>query len=136
MTDKTIKIVKIINETTFILNVGANDGIKNGTKFQIIDSEPEPIIDPDTNQTIGYLNNSKGTIEANDVQEKMTIARTKLHKKVTRSPVYDAMSAFQNIETSYREELNVDETQITGGYNKSNNPVKIGDAVVMLTDPS
>lgn len=136
MTDKVIKIVKILNETTFILNVGTNDGIENGTKFQIIDSDPEPIIDPDTNQIIGYLNNSKGTIEANDVQEKMTIARTKLHKKVTRSPVYDAMSAFQNIETSYREELNVNETQISGGYNKSNNPVEIGDAVVILSDPS
>ena len=30
MTDKTIKIVKIINETTFVLNAGTNDGIEEG----------------------------------------------------------------------------------------------------------
>lgn len=136
MTDKTIKIVKIINETTFVLNAGKNDGIKGGMEFKIMDSESEPITDPDTNQIIGYLDSSKGIIEAEVVQEKMTIARTKLHKKVNRSPIYDAMSAFQSYETSYREELNVDETQITGGYNRSNNPVSIGDVVVILSDPS
>lgn len=136
MTDKTIKIVKIINETTFVLNAGKNDGIERGMEFKIMDSESEPITDPDTNQIIGYLDSSKGIIEAEVVQEKMTIARTKLHTKVNRSPIYDAMSAFQSYETSYREELNVDETQITGGYNKSNNPVSIGDVVVILSDPS
>lgn len=136
MSDKTIKIVKIIDETTFVLNAGKNDGINKGTKFKIIDSEPEQITDPDTKQIIGYLDNSKGIIEADVVQEKMTIARTRLHKKLNKSPIYDAMSAFQSYETSYREELNVDETQITGGYNKSNNPVSIGDKVIILSDPS
>lgn len=136
MTDKTIKIVKIINETTFVLNAGENYGIKKGVKFKIMDSEPELITDPDTNEIIGQLDNSKGIIEAEVVQEKMTIARTKLHTKIDRSPIYDTMSIFQPHETTYREELNVDETQITGGYNKSSNPIQIGDEVTILSDPS
>ena len=75
MADKKIKIIKIIDETTFILNVGRVDGVDENTKFRIIDSSPEPIIDPDTEETIGFLEASKGTIEADEVQEKMTVAR-------------------------------------------------------------
>jgi len=136
MADKKIKIIKIIDETTFILNVGRVDGVDENTKFRIIDSSPEPIIDPDTEETIGFLEASKGTIEADEVQEKMTVARTRLHTKMNKSPLLGAMNAFQPYETQYREELIVDETQITGGYDRSNNPIKIGDEVIILSDPS
>ncbi|MFT8616867.1 MAG: hypothetical protein ABF723_13725 [Lentilactobacillus hilgardii] len=136
MVDKKIKIIKIIDETTFILNVGQIDGIDENTKFRIIDSNPEPIIDPDTEETIGFLETSKGTIEADQVQEKMTVARTQLHTKLNKSSLLSAMSALQPYETQYREELIVDETQITGGYGRSNNPIKIGDEVTILSDPS
>lgn len=136
MTNKTIKIVKIISDTAFILNAGLNDNISKGTKFEIVDSDPEPILDLDTEETIGYLNLSKGIIIAEQVQEKMTIARTRLNKQTNRSTLLDAMSALQPYTTYTREELNVDETQITGGLNRSNNPIQVGDEVVILEDQS
>ena len=46
------------------------------------------------------------------------------------------MSALQPYTTYTREELNVDETQITGGLNRSNNPIQVGDEVVILEDQS
>lgn len=136
MTNKPIKIVKIISDTAFILNAGLKDDISKGTKFEIVDSEPEPILDLDTEEIIGYLNLSKGIIIAEQVQEKMTIARTQLNKKTNRSAIFDAMSVLQPYTTYTREELNVDETQITGGLNRSNNPIRVGDEVVILEDQS
>lgn len=136
MTNKPIKIVKIISDTAFILNAGLKDDISKGTKFEIVDSDPEPILDLDTEEIIGYLNLPKGIIIAEQVQEKMTIARTQLNKKTNRSALFDAMSVLQPYTTYTREELNVDETQITGGLNRSNNPIRVGDEVVILEDQS
>ncbi|TOZ04121.1 hypothetical protein [Leuconostoc pseudomesenteroides] len=136
MTNRNINIVKIINETTFILNAGKDDGIEKGTKFKIIDSESEPVFDPFSGKTIGYLDTSKGTILADEVQNKMTIARTELIASTQRAPIYETFAALQPSTTYHREELNVDQTQITGGLNRSNNPIKLGDEVVKLSDPS
>ena len=136
MTNKPIKIVKIISDTAFVLNAGLKNNISKGTKFEIVDSEPEAILDLDTEEIIGYLNLPKGIIIAEQVQEKMTIARTQLNKKTNRSALFDAMSVLQPYTTYTREELNVDETQITGGLNRSNNPIRVGDEVVILEDQS
>lgn len=136
MTNKPIKIVKIISDTAFVLNAGLKNNISKGTKFEIVDSEPEPILDLDTEEIIGYLNLPKGIIIAEQVQEKMTIARTQLNKQTNRSALFDAMSVLQPYTTYTREELNVDETQITGGLNRSNNPIRVGDEVVILEDQS
>ncbi|MBZ1511525.1 hypothetical protein J6K93_10485, partial [Leuconostoc mesenteroides] len=59
---KKIKIIKIRDETAFVINAGSDDNIKENDQFEIIDLDGEQVIDPDTNEVLGKLNTSKGKL--------------------------------------------------------------------------
>lgn len=132
---KKIKIIKIMDETAFVINAGSDDNIKENDQFEIIDLEGEQVIDPDTNEVLGKLNTSKGKIIAKTVYPKMTIAETrKIGGKSNYLNNIMKMTSpiLMDIEPSHPEELLVDESQISGGFQKSSNPIKIGDEVIKL----
>lgn len=140
--NRKIKIIKIIDETAFIINAGSDDGIEPNDQFNIIDSEGEQIFDPETNELLGMLNTSKGKIIADEVYPKMTITKTRRIAHRSTSPLTENLAIITNNykrilgENSYDpvhyEELNVDQDQITGGLNQSNHPIKVGDEVSKL----
>lgn len=119
--NSTIKIAKIINETSFVLNAGANLDINKGDVFKILGEPGQEVIDPDTHEVLGYMDTIKGTITITQVYEKMSIAQTKKETHL------DSLN-FGPLFT--REELFVDNSQITGGLNEySEEPIQIGDKV-------
>lgn len=131
---KKIKIIKIVDETAFIINAGSDDGIEKNNKFEILDTEGEKIEDPETGEILGNLNTSKGIIIAETVYEKMTIARTRMigGELTYVSDILKFTNPYIKEKPSHREELLVDESEITGGLQKSSNPIKIGDEVSKL----
>lgn len=58
-----------------IINKGAEDGIKSGQRFLIYEIGNE-IIDPDTNESLGFLEIVKGVGEVKHIQSKMTTLRS------------------------------------------------------------
>ncbi|MFL2089010.1 hypothetical protein ACEN4H_03785 [Leuconostoc mesenteroides] len=132
---KKIKITKIVDETKFIINVGSENGIKEDDRFEILDTSGEEIKDPDTGEILGRLNTSKGTIIAETVYHKMTIARTQLIGGTSATILSGFLGTSNPLiqETpGHPEELLVDESQISGGLDKSTNPIRIGDEVSKL----
>ncbi|MDY2519614.1 hypothetical protein [Weissella cibaria] len=138
MVQKEFHIVKIINDTEFIINAGYGDAVK-GDKFKIIGYADEEIIDPITNESLGSIETSKGTIFITRVFEKMSIASSGTR---TVNPV---MSSFlqQNptkfMTDLYKQErikLNVDLTQVSGASNRTDDPIQIGDIVVKIETES
>ncbi|MFV0606645.1 MAG: hypothetical protein ACK5NK_12465, partial [Niabella sp.] len=67
----TFKVAEIISDEQLIINAGTNQGIRKGYKF-LIYSLGEEIFDPDTNESLGQLETSKGVGEVIHVQEKMS----------------------------------------------------------------
>lgn len=65
-----IKVAKIIDEYTLVLNKGGRDGIKVGQRF-LIYSIGDEILDPDTKESLGILEIVKGTGRVIHLQEKM-----------------------------------------------------------------
>lgn len=125
--EKQIKIAKIISTTELVINAGLNQNINVGDKFQIIDKVgSEPVIDPDTGESLGTLDIIKGTVEVTSVYPNMSIVQS---EQTTKSPFTQiAINPYQ-----VREDLNVDKSQITGGTPQNKNvPIKIGDIVIPM----
>lgn len=132
---KKIKITKIVDETAFIINAGSENGIEEKDRFEILDTEGEEIKDPDSDEVIGTLNTSKGIIIANTVYPKMTIAKTRIiggQSINIASDILKMTHPYFKENTGHPEELLVDEYQISGGLQRSTNPIKIGDEVIKL----
>lgn len=66
-----IRVIKVIDENSIVINKGIFDGIKDNMEFLIYD-EGEEIFDPISGNSLGILENPKGTFKAIHVQEKMT----------------------------------------------------------------
>lgn len=139
LTKKEIKVAKIIDDTSIVINAGENQGIQENDKFQIIGKlGSEPVIDPDTKESLGTLDDIKATVIAQDIFPNMTVCRSKyIKEEINGAAIPNAGKAgfartikqLQNgiLSSGHYESLNVDEQQITGGFKKSNTPIQIGD---------
>lgn len=63
-----IKVAKIIDEYTLVVNKGSRDGIKSGQRLLIF-TFGEDIIDPDNNVNLGPLEIVRGTGKVTHLQE-------------------------------------------------------------------
>lgn len=138
--EQEMKIAKIISKQSVVINAGDNQGIKVGQKFQIIGKfGTEPVIDPDTGESLGMLDELKGIVTAKKVYPRMTIAESGRHRAggITDTKTLLPYGLTQETERLNRmlygsyvqDSLNVDEDQITGGFEGSDEPIKIGDIV-------
>lgn len=80
MTDSesiTGKVAAIIDATTLVLNVGAEQGVTEGHLFAIVAPHGE-VIDPDTGENLGLWESVKGRVVVTHVQPRMCTVRTPL----------------------------------------------------------
>lgn len=70
--NQPIRIVKVIDYYTVVINKGSNDGIKSGHRFLIYSIDDEPLIDPVTNKSLGNLEIVKGTVKVKHIQDSIT----------------------------------------------------------------
>ncbi|WP_162256557.1 FlgT C-terminal domain-containing protein [Companilactobacillus futsaii] len=138
---KEMRIAKIIDTASVVINAGEDNGIKKGDKFQIIGKKGVEVLDPETGESLGTLDDLKATVIASEIYPHMTIANSEMHEipGIGSSEMFNAES-FQNaLGTSQmdifkkryvHDRLNVDKSQITGSFKKSNKPIQIGDLVV------
>ncbi|MDV9115436.1 hypothetical protein [Lactiplantibacillus plantarum] len=139
---KNIKVAKIIDDTSLVINAGENQGVKKNDRFQIIGKfGTEPVIDPDTKESLGTLDDIKATVIAYEIFPNMTVCKSKyIEDDINISKVRNIQAnSIANIteminqvrdgsiKYGHHESLNVDETQVTGGFKKSDTPIKVGD---------
>lgn len=129
---KEKKVIKILDEYTIIINAGFKEGIKEGDTFQILDTKGNVVKDPDTGEVLGYLDLIKDTVKVTEVQEKMCFCsstETIGINKVLMSSILNIQDSMLPIE---KKRLNVDLDDITGGRERSNAPIKVGDRVRLI----
>lgn len=59
-----------------VINRGSLDGVREGNTFVVYYVEPEELIDPETQESLGKLEVVRGTGVATNVQEKMTTIKS------------------------------------------------------------
>lgn len=68
-------VARIISQEEVVLNIGKNDGVKEGMEFVIYENS-DRIIDPETGEDLGPLEIIKGRVKTFHVQEKISRAKT------------------------------------------------------------
>ena len=71
------RVIKIISDTEILVNAGANRGIKEGN-ILTIRGKDEEIIDPFSNESLGYLPVNKAQVRVYTVYENMCICKPTL----------------------------------------------------------
>lgn len=101
--NKQPKIINVSNDQCQVsLNVGSRDGVEKGDNFLIYSLSDHEIIDPDTNESLGFLEFVKGKGKVTHVQEKLcTISSTTYTKpsparKIIKQSTNAAFLAFGN----------------------------------------
>lgn len=134
---KQFKIVKIIDQSTFMINGGANDNIKENDEFKIIGDKKLSIKDPDTGEVIEEIPTYKTVIFAKTVYEKVTICNTEWipSSALDLTDIYSA--TFKNIihpsVPGHYEEANINEEQVSDLENYDDTPISLGDKVELVS---
>ena len=120
------KVIKIISDKRIVINAGKNE-VQTGDILRVIEKNSEEIVDPDTNEVLGTLDYIKATITVEYVYEHMSICKNYETKTV------NALDPFETLrQREVTSPLNVNLSQITGGYNIDNRLIEIGDLVELL----
>lgn len=122
---KEIRVIKILDSETIIINIGSEKGISENTTFEIL-GQPIKIVDPVTKENLGFLDNVKETVKPIRIFPKMCLCS---HITYTSSLI-NSLSAFSNMYTTteQRKILNVEQSQISSNL-KIDKTIKIGDKV-------
>ncbi len=81
--DKKPKVACIIDEHKLQLNIGHNNGVTNGQIYLIYSLSTEEIFDPDTHESLGFLEIVRGTGKVTHVQDKMCTIESNMYDKNT-----------------------------------------------------
>ena len=120
------KVIQIISDKRIVINAGKNE-VQTGDILRVIEKNSEEIVDPDTNEVLGTLDYIKATITVEYVYEHMSICKNYETKTV------NALDPFETLrQREVTSPLNVNLSQITGGYNIDNKLIEIGDLVELL----
>ena len=119
--EKTLKIVKIINEYKVIVNAGKNESILEDDIFEVYEPGHE-VFDPDTKESLGTLDFIKAKLRVVDVLPKMCICENRDQRLKTLDSVI-------NMTYNQKTPLNVDSKDISGGFEGINKKIRIGDFV-------
>jgi hypothetical protein len=122
------QVAGIIDETTLIINRGAEHGVKAAMRFAVF-AEVEEVTDPQTGEALGKWELIKGVVAAAHVQEKMTVCAPLPREAVERDDTHTL--SYEMVAVSMAgggaEKLNVDRAQMSG--KPTAGPIKVGDRV-------
>ena len=127
------RIIRIVDLSTVLVNLGRADGILPDTVFRIL-SESEEIIDPVTEEVLGNILVVKARLKSRQVYDRFTIASSRWTTKTSSLNLFPDLvqsfsSAYQEQTTSHGNDLNVDPTEIEEWAAYTERPVRVGDTV-------
>ena len=70
------KVARVLNDREVAINRGSTDGVELGMKFAILSDDSQEIIDPDTQESLGRIENRKVRVRVASVYERMAVAET------------------------------------------------------------
>lgn len=70
------QVAQILNEREVVINIGSNQGVRDGMKFAVLADEPTDVHDPVTGELLDKVDREKTRVEAVEVRPRITICRT------------------------------------------------------------
>lgn len=123
MSNKIIKVIKIIDEYNIVINAGSLDGIKEDDLLEIY-VKGDSVIDPETQEDLGTLDLIKATLLVKKAYDKMSVCGNQSSsKKSLLNPLNDLM-----YQHTY-DKLNINFNEIDIGFPDADTTIHIGDLV-------
>lgn len=116
------KIVKIISEYKVVINAGSNSFVKEGDIFEVFEPGAE-VFDPETKESLGTLDFVKAKLRVIDVFPKMSVCENR------DGTVQRSLISALSWTVPDQVPLNVQSTDISGGYEGVSQKIKVGDFV-------
>jgi hypothetical protein len=69
-------VVRVSDDCTLVINRGSDHGVTKGDHFLVYYIDPDELIDPETGESLGYLEMIRGTGTATHVQPKITTIKS------------------------------------------------------------
>lgn len=113
----------VLSARELAINIGANDGVKNGMKFKILAEEPAVVRDPGTDEVLGSVDREKARVRIVETQEKFSIGRT-----------YDTAEALSGLEDVFHQVIKARRSDYLPPLSEQESYVKKGDKVVRLQE--
>ncbi len=92
------KVAEVLDPYNVVINKGREDGIKEGQRFLIYVTTDKDIIDPETGESLGILEISKGTGEVSHLQPKMATLSSDSKKQSA-----SIFTAFVDLSTGFKD---------------------------------
>ena len=121
------KIAKILNSREVALNIGKDQGVTLGMRFEILSPLGYEIPDPDTGIILGSVASPKVPVEITRVQDSLAVASTYRTKRVDISK----RALFQRPQWERRYET----LKSGGGFAKDTIDLDPADSYVAIGDP-
>ena len=112
-----LKVVKIIDNYKLVINAGSDDGILSGQKFLIFEISGDEVFDPDSKESLGFLELVKGTGKVTHIQPKMSTIESCIYessptKTIRKNPMFGALSEITETTESNRTPIPFDDAKI------------------------
>jgi hypothetical protein len=121
------RIVRLIDDHTAILNVGADQGVEGRMRFAIY-TPTDQIIDPETNEVLGSYRRLKGVVVVDEIAAAFCVASAPVvQEEVVEEVGFIGLQTRTRRKTRTRSELNVDEGQIQAM--PTGEVVRVGDYI-------
>jgi hypothetical protein len=121
------RIVRLIDDHTAILNVGANHGVEGRMRFAIY-TPTDPIVDPETDEVLGDYRRLKGVVVVDEIAAAFCVASAPVvQEEVVEEVGFIGMTTKRRRKTRTRSDLNVAEAQIRAM--PTGDVVQVGDYV-------
>lgn len=125
------RVIRILDTTTVMLNVGSNDGVGVGDRFGIY-TPTENIVDPETEEVLGDFRRLKASVVVVSVFPRFVVASTPVRQQRVqeRSPGFGVLGLTTSRTEEIQADLPVNEVEIkplAGGM-----VVHVGDVAELL----
>lgn len=146
--DKTIKIIAIVNDNTVLINAGKRDGLSSGDSLNVLDNHTTKLSDPDTGEVLAEFKQFKQKIYVKEAKDKYSICVGKYTRTATNLSTTSNALAARILDTSgiiassaryetqtetVGKKLNVNPEQVTDIFSDySYKMISIGDTATLI----
>lgn len=143
MTDDSVKenepieglVAGILTERELAINIGSDQGVVSGMKFQVMANTPTEIRDPNTDEVLGSITQEKVRVRATRVNPKFSICRTYEVREIEGGPLSAGFALPSGLFDPPRripETLKAEDADYLPELPEEESFVKIGDRVVQI----
>ncbi len=124
------RVANILNARELVVNIGLDDGLREGTRLKVLADTPTEIRDPQTEEVIGVIDREKVRVEVTEVQPHIAICRTYQSVTVGGGLTIPDMTQIFAPRREVPKTLKADDASYLPPLPESESYVKRGDRVV------